>query len=361
MPRSRGKTRRRYLIPVLAVGLAVAAWSLWFYPPVTDETGLNEQFDFTVADWATKRGLNPDQAALVRETRKERRHKWLHVKRSYWVPPKKRRSVLLGEVTRLAKSGGMKVNVETPAQGETVAIMTTQAGKETMRLVMRDQAFVAIVIDDLGYSPELARRVSALPCRLTCAIMPFTPSARIAATMALAGGKEIFIHMPMQPTYPLPNVPEYSILLKVGMDPAEVRARIRRAFDSLPAAVGVNNHEGSVATEDRVLMAEVAAEAKKRGLVFLDSKTTPKSVAWKVAREMGAKWERRVIFLDAEISVDFTEGAFRDMIRQARSRGEVIAIGHPRKSTLEVLERRIPEARRQGIEFVFASALARLY
>jgi len=361
MPRSRGKTARRYLIPVLAGGLAVAAWALWFYPPVTDETGLNEQFDFTVADWAAKRGLKPDQSVTVRETRKERRHKWLQVKRSYWVPPKKRRSALLGEVTKLAGAGGMKVKTETPERGETVAIVTTQSGKETMRLVMRDQAFVAIVIDDLGYSAELARRVSALPCRLTCSIMPFTPSAKAAAILALAGGKEIFIHMPMQPTYPLPNVPEYSVLLKVGMDPVEVRARIRRAFDSLPAAVGVNNHEGSVATEDRALMAEVATEAKKRGLVFLDSKTTPKSVAWKVARETGAKWERRVIFLDSEISVDYTEGAFKKMVGLARTRGEVIAIGHPRKSTLEVLERRIPEAKRQGIEFVFASTLARLY
>jgi len=361
MPRLRGRRTSRWLALALTAALAGVAWFLWFCPPVTDETGLNEQFDFTVTDWAAKRGLKPDAAVMVREIRRERRHKWLHVRRSYWVPPRKRRSVLLGEVAKLAGAGGMKMITEAPSRGETVAIVTTTSGKETMRLVMRDQAFVAIVIDDLGYSAELARRVVALPCRLTCSIMPFTPAAKTVATLAQAGGKEIFVHMPMQPTYPLPNVPEYSILLKAGMDPAEVSLRLRRAFDSLPAAMGVNNHEGSVATEDRALMAQVAAEAKKRGLVFLDSKTTPKSVAWKVAREAGVRWERRAVFLDSEKSLEYTEGAFKKMVGLARIRGEVIAIGHPRSLTLQVLERRIPEAQRQGIEFVFASTLARLY
>ncbi len=231
-------------------------------------------------------------------------------------------------------------------------------GREVFALRFARQAFAAICLDDLGYRWEAAKRVVALPCKLTCAVIPLTPHARAVASLAAAGGKEVFLHMPMASRGRMPEVPEYGMMVRGGQTDPQVRANLARAFANLPNAVGMNNHEGSLATEDRVLMAAVMTVVKERGLVFLDSGTTVDSVAWRVARDAGVRWAKRDVFLDDPMPKPAVEAAFARLVALARSRGRAIGIGHPHPSTLDVLERRIPEAQARGIVFVPVSALA---
>jgi hypothetical protein len=358
---SRRRSRRRVLLVILAVTGVVLLLMLLLRPPVTDDTEANAQFDTTIAAWADKSKLAHNLARYSRAEKSDRTRRWLRVERAYWVPPHRRRSVLLRDLGKLASAHGLKLRTDGGGSGETEAVFLNGSGNEIMRLSLRNQAFVAIVIDDLGYSMEKARRVAALPCRLTCSVMPFTPSARAVARLAAASGKEVFIHMPMQPTYPLPSVPEYSIVLRSGQSYDEVERRIQRACGCIPGAAGMNNHEGSVATEDRVLMAYVMTALKKRALVFLDSATTSRTLAWRVAKESGVPWARRQVFLDSERDPASVDKAFTGLVARAHSRGRAIAIGHPYPVTLDTLERRVPEAIRQGAEFVFVSSLTRVY
>ena len=341
----------------LAGFAGVVVWARWAHPPVTDETAFCEQLGRTVAAWASKSGLDPRPARFKQAVKQDEFYKWLYLERAYWVPPRRRLATLKTQLGQIASAHGLKLKRERARRGGYAAVLVDVDGRETMRLSLRPQVFVALVIDDLGYSMNLARRVAALPCKLTFAIIPLTPRARAVASLARVNGKEVFIHMPMQPAYLLPDVPEYAIVIRPELSVEEVRERIQRAHRNLPHAVGLNTHEGSLATEDRTVMVYVMAEVKKRGLVFLDSATTAETVAWKVAREAGVKWGRRDVFLDSEPDRAFVDAAFTKLIALARKRGQAIAIGHPLASTLDVLERRIPEAQRQGVEFVFASSL----
>jgi len=202
------------------------------------------------------------------------------------------------------------------------------------------------------------RRLAALPCRMTCTIIPFTPHSRAAARILAAHGKEIYVHMPMQPDYPMADVPEYSIALKKGLESHEIVLCLERAFEDIPGAKGLNNHEGSVATQNPDLMAPLMAFMKERRMVFLDSVTNKRTVAWKMARESGIRWLKRDVFLDSVRTEKDVREFFWKLVGRARRDGQAVGIGHVYGVTLSVLESEIPKAQKGGTEFVFASSLA---
>ena len=62
------------------------------------------------------------------------------------------------------------------------------------------------------------------------------------------------------------------------------RPGLERDLDSVPGAVGVNNHMGSAATADPRLMRVVARVLARRGLFFVDSRGAAR-VLWKLRNE----------------------------------------------------------------------------
>ena len=126
-------------------------------------------------------------------------------------------------------------------------------------------------------------------------------------------------------------------------------------MELVPHASGANNHMGSRFTEDSSKMLPVMLVLKERRLYFLDSKTTPLSVGYSLAHEVGLRSGYRNVFLDNVQEV----GAIRQQLLQtaqiARKRGYAIAIGHPHKATMEALAQTLPELLSQGISFVKVS------
>ena len=168
------------------------------------------------------------------------------------------------------------------------------------------------------------------------------------------------LHLPMESPFKVPDVPEYATMIRAGQTYAEVERRVRQAVDEVPGVSSVNNHEGSSATIDAVLMARVMRALKPLGLGFLDSCTVLHSVAWRSARRAGLRWARRDIFLDSDHTTAAIERQFALAVRKAERKGVAIAIGHHHfPATLEVLERKIPQAEAAGIEFVPVSRVLR--
>jgi polysaccharide deacetylase 2 family uncharacterized protein YibQ len=131
----------------------------------------------------------------------------------------------------------------------------------------------------------------------------------------------------------------------VGLEPAEVARRLAWAFARVPAAVGVNNHMGSRATRDPGLMLQVLTEVRRRGLAFVDSRTSPVSVADATAARLGVPHAARDVFLDNDPSPDAVRARLAEAERLARRGGRALAIGHPYPSTLAVLAEWLPAAR----------------
>lgn len=220
-------------------------------------------------------------------------------------------------------------------------------------------ARIAIIIDDLGYALGNGQRAVDLPGPVACAILPGTPAATRLAGAAADRGKEVLLHLPMQATQADGKDEPDSITL--DMSRRAFAETFDAALESVPHAIGVNNHRGSLLTRHpgsmRWLMEEIGA---RESLFFLDSYTTHHSVAMQIADETGVTAIKRDVFLDSVPTLEAIEYQFERLKRIAAERGVAVGIGHPYEATLTFLEEALPELEREGFELVPLSSLTEL-
>lgn len=205
------------------------------------------------------------------------------------------------------------------------------------------QSKLAIVIDDVGYHSKENAAIFAMPREISVAIIPAAPYARARNQEAKSQGRDILIHMPMQPVSAV-KIEDGG--LHLGMSAAQVNDRVNTAKNIVRDAIGMNNHMGSAATADPQLMTYLMTALQEKHLFFLDSRTIGKSVAGKIAKEQGVRSLDRHIFLDDSNEFADIQRQFKAAIHYARKHGTAIAIGHPRPNTIEVLQaglRNLPE------------------
>jgi polysaccharide deacetylase 2 family uncharacterized protein YibQ len=213
-----------------------------------------------------------------------------------------------------------------------------------------NRPMITIILDDVGVAPQHAEMAVALPAPIVLSIMTYAKNASALAEEAHAKGHEIMVHMPMQPMNaainPGPNA------LDTDMAADELRRRIDWGLGRFKGYVGFNNHMGSRFTQDAAGMRVVLEEAKRRGLLFLDSKTIAGSVGDKLAAEMGVIHIARDIFLDDDMSEAAVARQLAAAEAVARRQGYAVAIGHPHPGTIAVLKRWLPEAKAKGFAIV---------
>ncbi|MCK9008157.1 divergent polysaccharide deacetylase family protein [Haemophilus influenzae] len=205
------------------------------------------------------------------------------------------------------------------------------------------QSKLAIVIDDVGYHLKEDAAIFAMPREISVAIIPAAPYARARNQEAKSQGRDILIHMPMQPISAI-KIEDGG--LHLGMSAAQVNDRVNTAKNIVRDAIGMNNHMGSAATADPQLMTYLMTALQEKHLFFLDSRTIGKSVAGKIAKEQGVRSLDRHIFLDDSNEFADVQRQFKAAIHYARKHGSAIAIGHPRQNTIAVLQaglRNLPE------------------
>ncbi|MEE9270768.1 MAG: divergent polysaccharide deacetylase family protein, partial [Candidatus Krumholzibacteria bacterium] len=215
---------------------------------------------------------------------------------------------------------------------------------------------IALVFDDFGYSKsELVESFFTFDLPITISVIPALPHSGYAIARARANGKQVILHLPMEAEEgPASDV----AAVLVTMSDGDIRALVARYLAESPGVVGVNNHMGSLATQDRRVMQSVLAVVRSHRLFFLDSLTSGKSIAYNTARDMGVPAARNTSFLDADTEdVLVIEGRLLRLLETAREHGSAIAIGHPRSWTFEVLKRNLEVLKDSGIEFVFLSDL----
>lgn len=197
------------------------------------------------------------------------------------------------------------------------------------------QSKLAIVIDDVGYHSKEDATIFAMPREISVAIIPAAPYARARNQEAKSQGRDILIHMPMQPVSAV-KIEDGG--LHLGMSEAQVNDRVNTAKNIVRDAIGMNNHMGSAATADPQLMTYLMTALQEKHLFFLDSRTIGKSVAGKIAKEQGVRSLDRHIFLDDSNEFADVQRQFKAAIHYARKHGSAIAIGHPRANTIAVLQ-----------------------
>jgi polysaccharide deacetylase 2 family uncharacterized protein YibQ len=210
----------------------------------------------------------------------------------------------------------------------------------------------------MGNSLDEANALIAINIPLTFSVIPGLPKSRSVAETAHGRGVQVMVHIPMEPRgYERKPFEKNGLLLSMS-DPEIVR-HLDGYFRAVPYAVGANNHMGSRFTEDRVKMRLVLGVLKEKGLFFIDSKTTPLSVGDKLSRELGIATASRNVFLDNEQNVSAIRKQLTVAAESARKNGNAVAICHPHRTTIQALAETMPELKKSGITFVYASEIVR--
>jgi hypothetical protein len=216
---------------------------------------------------------------------------------------------------------------------------------------------IAVVIDDLGLDRRNTARVTELPGPLTLAFMTYAGDAPVQTRAARAAGHELLVHVPMAPEDAHlttgPNV------LNPDLAPDELARRIDWALSRFDGYVGINNHMGSRFTADRAAMSALFDALRRRGLLFLDSRTTAATVGEEMAMRYDLPFARRNIFLDNETSAGAVWAQLGRLEAEARRTGAAVGIGHPHDGTIDALRRWLPTLAARGFALVPVSAIAR--
>lgn len=216
---------------------------------------------------------------------------------------------------------------------------------------------IALLIDDFGYSQGTAVNIflRELNVPLTISIIPGTPYDKLIAKEAHRNGKEVTLHLPMEPKGNFNN--QYKWIILSGMKKEEIEKITKEAIRDIPYCVGMNNHMGSLVTSEEKTMQPLLEVIKKKNLYFVDSRTTPDSIAFALAKKMGIKSAYREVFLDNEKNNKYIKQQFQKLILIAKKRGEALGIAHSNLVTAHTLKEIIQQLENRKIELVYVSEI----
>ena len=214
---------------------------------------------------------------------------------------------------------------------------------------IKTKPLLCIVIDDCGSDKKRLTDFMELGMPLTFSILPYHRHTQLLDASLARAGFETLLHLPMEPHKPdLKSMGKGALL--TDMSAAQIKSVLLYDLLQVPSVKGVNNHMGSLFTENADKMRVVLSILKSKNLFFLDSATSPRSVCLKTASEAGVPCLRNSVFLDTIDETDKIKERIREALSIARKKGYAVAIGHvTRKNTAQSL-REMKDTLIQGAE-----------
>jgi polysaccharide deacetylase 2 family uncharacterized protein YibQ len=214
---------------------------------------------------------------------------------------------------------------------------------------------IAIVIDDMGINRKKTKDIANIKSQITSSYLSYARNIPNQVKTAQKSGHQIIIHVPMQPKGN--NVNAGPNVIKEGMKREEISNILNKSIDKFPMAHGINNHMGSRLTEVDYAIDEIMSVLSKKGLFFLDSKTTSKSVCKELAEKYDVKYLYRNVFIDNVNEKKYILNQLEKAESIAIKNGYAIAIGHPKQGTIDALKEWLPSLKEKNIKIVHLSDL----
>lgn len=241
-----------------------------------------------------------------------------------------------------------------------IVIVSTVIHGETKATNAKQHGYIALIIDDFGYNGEGTNEILQLGIPITAAVIPFLYSSEKDAEKVHGVGHEVILHVPLESENRRNDLlgPK-GITCDLSND--EIKKRVKEGLKQLKWAVGMNNHMGSKATQDRRVMKNVLAVAKENHLFFIDSRTTIHTVVIEIAQQMNVPSLKRDLFIDHVRNPKDIEKQLIKLSDIALENGYAIGIGHVGpaggKVTVDTIRKMVPILEKKGITFVYVSQL----
>jgi len=266
--------------------------------------------------------------------------------------PGEDKTEILWSVRRAAKEQA-GISFILPAEPPAFVAEKEPAAKKAVR------GQVALIMDDMGNSLETLDELIALGRPVTVSVLPYSTHAADTARIAHENGLEVLLHLPLESINNYEAMANTEGMIRADMAEPEIVRSFESSYARVPFTAGANNHMGSRFTAERDLMRTILRPLKMKGLFFVDSRTTSKTVALDEARKMGIPSTERDVFLDADADRGRIRGRLIELFQKARKKGHAVGICHPFPETLAVLKSSFFLLDSYGLEAVPVSRLVR--
>ncbi len=193
---------------------------------------------------------------------------------------------------------------------------------------------LVIIIDDVAYKHQ-ADAIKAVNLKLTPSFFPATSAHPETPVLARRFGFYM-IHLPMQALGGFKGAEIGT--LTVNDDYEKIAKKLQSIKRDFPNLKYINNHTGSRFTSDTAAMDRMMRAVRDENLIFVDSKTTSPTKVYGAAKKYSMPYIARDVFLDHDGSKAAVRKQLKYAVELAKKRSYAIAIGHPHKNTLEVLQ-----------------------
>lgn len=228
--------------------------------------------------------------------------------------------------------------------------------EENQNLSGSTAGLLVFVFDDGGHNLKDLTPIVNLPFPVTIAVLPGLGYSVRAAELVRQSGKELLLHQPMQAKNlsvdPGPGA------IKPGMGYSDIIDLLIDNTNEVGPVVGMNNHEGSLITEDPGAMQAVLEFCRDRGLIFLDSRTTADTVVPEQADALNMDFLERSVFIDNIQERESIISSVREGMNVAKNKGSAVLIGHVWcQSIADIILEIYPEILDQGYKITTLAEL----
>lgn len=216
---------------------------------------------------------------------------------------------------------------------------------------------IALIIGGLGQSSAATEAaIQRLPGAVTLAYTAYARNLEQWVDLSRAAGHEVLLTLPMEPVgYPANDPGPHTLL--VSLSEAENRARLTWLMSRFAGYSGVVNLMGSRFTTEAGPLKPVLDELNKRGLLFVDSRSSLTSIAGKMAGEIKLPRAVNNRFIDTKAARPDIDKRLEELEQIARSEGVAVGIGAAYPVTIERVTQWVQQLDAKGIVLAPVSAV----
>lgn len=215
---------------------------------------------------------------------------------------------------------------------------------------------IAIVVTNLGLSSGATNAAIQLPGGVTLAFASYAQKLQKWIDLARAGGHEVMLDLPMEPSnYPVLKPGPQPLLTSLSNEDNLIR--LQWHLGRATGIVGVTNNMGSRFTSSASAFRPILEYLDSQGLLYVDSRTSSKRVARRIASAIGLPHVSSNRFLDAEASRTAIDKRLEEVAEIAHDQGMAVALCHAFPVTIERLSAWLPTLDKRGLTLAPVSAV----
>ncbi len=221
-----------------------------------------------------------------------------------------------------------------------------------------DAPRVALIVGGLGISASAtASAITRLPGAVTLAFMPYGADVARTAARARGEGHEILLQAPMEP-FNYPDNDSGPQTLLTSLPPEQNLDRLHWLMARFQGYVGIVGAMGARFTASEQSFSPVLRETAKRGLIFVDDGSNPRSVAGRIAGANNLPFVKADVVLDTVPTPGEIDRALGRLEMAARERGVAVGVASPLPVSIDHIAKWAKAAEDRGILLVPITAVA---